>query len=708
MAATSARAKERPGRPEPVGQSRPARQTATSAAFALRVTPPSDRTEAQAHRFATTGGWAAPVAPDGARALSGPGAQTVQRAVAGPGRPLQPQVRGQFEPELGLGLGPVRIHTHPDASTSARALGAKAYTFGSDIVFSPGSYQPGSREGRELLAHELAHVAQQSASGAPVLAAFPDVGFWDVVDVFSPVGGEIGRASGLEGEDVLEGAGRYVLGDTLWDVMHAFGRGFMEGLRNAPKEQLKRISDKFDDFGVVDAYDFTAGYSLGVLEGLWHELRDLFEAIKTLIGLPAAINHFLTQTLPQLAVRLGQLIEQPGGLGDQLKRLNEAFAKDPNGFMAQVDRLFDAARAAILAEIEKRGQGAASRALSFLDEPWDDIGEDVGELTGRVLFEVLLAVGTDAIGNFIKEALALAGKVVGTVVEGALDAVRGLGKLFGTMLEWLEGLLARVAGQAGELFDALRDLVAGLRRLIPELGAAEVEAAGAGGVGVRMPAAEVGRGGAMEARALERPPGSPTVDDLYGRTPKTPASKPGAPEPAKAPKPKPAAAPRVKLLSMGEERASGAQWFLRNADPAEVAASQKGYQVYEYYNREGRCLYVGRSGGAAETKATRATKKALEAPKKATSWVDRGWSHIQEERREIAEADRIVVHAELAEMEASALEHDRIAELKPELNVKKGEFGSRSALGPNYAATVQSAQRQPTYRFETEIVPPTH
>ena len=158
---------------------------------------------------------------------------------------------------------------------------------------------------------------------------------------------------------------------------------------------------------------------------------------------------------------------------------------------------------------------------------------------------------------------------------------------------------------------------------------------------------------------------------------------------------------------MGEKRSSGAQWFLRNADRAEVEASQKGYQVYEYYNREGRCLYVGKSGGAAEAKATRATEKALEAPKKATSWVDRGWSHIQEERREIAEADRIVVHAELTEMEASALEHDRIAELNPTLNVKKGDFGSRAALGPDYEANVQSAEKQPTFRFETEIVPPT-
>ena len=140
---------------------------------------------------------------------------------------------------------------------------------------------------------------------------FPDIGFWDVVDVVSPVAGEVGRASGVQGTDVLEGAARAVLGDTLWDVLHVFARGLIAGLRDAPKDQLKRISDKFGDFGLSAASAFTAGYSVGVLEGLWHELKDLVEAIKTLIGLPAAIGRFLTQTLPKLAMRLDRLIEQP-------------------------------------------------------------------------------------------------------------------------------------------------------------------------------------------------------------------------------------------------------------------------------------------------------------------------------------------------------------------------------------------------------------
>jgi len=46
------------------------------------------------------------------------------------------------------------------------ALGAKAFAAGEDIVFAPGRYRPHTGEGGRLLAHELAHVAQQRRGGS--------------------------------------------------------------------------------------------------------------------------------------------------------------------------------------------------------------------------------------------------------------------------------------------------------------------------------------------------------------------------------------------------------------------------------------------------------------------------------------------------------------------------------------------------------------
>lgn len=64
---------------------------------------------------------------------------------------------------LGVDLSAVRIHTDPVAQQLNRGLAAKAFTFGSHIYFRQGAFQPSTHRGRDLLAHELVHVHQQSA-----------------------------------------------------------------------------------------------------------------------------------------------------------------------------------------------------------------------------------------------------------------------------------------------------------------------------------------------------------------------------------------------------------------------------------------------------------------------------------------------------------------------------------------------------------------
>jgi len=55
----------------------------------------------------------------------------------------------------------VRIHSGSSAGRIATSMGANAVTVGKDIFFAPGRYAPGTPGGDRLLAHELAHVAQQ-------------------------------------------------------------------------------------------------------------------------------------------------------------------------------------------------------------------------------------------------------------------------------------------------------------------------------------------------------------------------------------------------------------------------------------------------------------------------------------------------------------------------------------------------------------------
>ncbi len=61
-----------------------------------------------------------------------------------------------------LDFSNVRVHTDASAQNAARALNAFAFTMGRDIFFDAGQYAPNTRAGEQLLAHELAHIVQQS------------------------------------------------------------------------------------------------------------------------------------------------------------------------------------------------------------------------------------------------------------------------------------------------------------------------------------------------------------------------------------------------------------------------------------------------------------------------------------------------------------------------------------------------------------------
>ena len=86
----------------------------------------------------------------------------VQQALNSPGQPLDAATRAFMEPRFGHDFARVRVYADDRAAESARALNALAYTVAPNIVFGAGQYAPQTDAGRSLLAHELAHVAQQA------------------------------------------------------------------------------------------------------------------------------------------------------------------------------------------------------------------------------------------------------------------------------------------------------------------------------------------------------------------------------------------------------------------------------------------------------------------------------------------------------------------------------------------------------------------
>ncbi|MGE5217815.1 MAG: DUF4157 domain-containing protein [Chloroflexota bacterium] len=88
----------------------------------------------------------------------------VNEVLNAPGRPLDGATQKFFAIRLGHDFSHVRIHTDARAAESARKVNALAYTVGDNVVFGAGQYAPHSTAGQRLLAHELAHVVQQSSS----------------------------------------------------------------------------------------------------------------------------------------------------------------------------------------------------------------------------------------------------------------------------------------------------------------------------------------------------------------------------------------------------------------------------------------------------------------------------------------------------------------------------------------------------------------
>lgn len=156
-----------------------------------------------------------------------------------PGTPLDVSTRRFFEPRFGRDFNSVRVHTDARAAQSASAVDALAYTVGNDVVFGAGRYAPLTHAGRQLLAHELTHVIQQSTSSRTMLQRVVDAahvhcnpgqnGAWDDPVAALTSMDEIARLFAMRVSNMLFLASIALPGDpggTRADVLWAYHRRF--------------------------------------------------------------------------------------------------------------------------------------------------------------------------------------------------------------------------------------------------------------------------------------------------------------------------------------------------------------------------------------------------------------------------------------------------------------------------------------------------
>jgi hypothetical protein len=85
------------------------------------------------------------------------------------GQPLPETMCAFFELQFGYEFSGVRLHTGAESDRLNRALGARAFAYGSDIYLAQGASQSDQR----LIAHELTHVVQQTQKpGSSIIQRF--------------------------------------------------------------------------------------------------------------------------------------------------------------------------------------------------------------------------------------------------------------------------------------------------------------------------------------------------------------------------------------------------------------------------------------------------------------------------------------------------------------------------------------------------------
>lgn len=94
----------------------------------------------------------------------------VRNTINSPGKELDTTTQASMESRFNRDFSDVRVHTDTKAAESTGTENARAYTVGNHIAFNTSEYKPGSLEGDALIAHELAHVVQQTGEGSALTA----------------------------------------------------------------------------------------------------------------------------------------------------------------------------------------------------------------------------------------------------------------------------------------------------------------------------------------------------------------------------------------------------------------------------------------------------------------------------------------------------------------------------------------------------------
>jgi hypothetical protein len=361
----------------------------------------------------------------------------------GTGSELPQHERDYFEPRFGCNLSEVRVHTGREAERLARQLGARAFTLDRDIVFGPNEFAPGKAEGRWLLAHELAHVAQQVARTAPSIQRQPDPlgGGPSDAGVEPLPGGVPPTAEELE-QQRLQGTAPADLADI--DLGPAYEAAYNSGDQQRATGILDQIRQRDWSFGVALPLALPRGQGASALVtpdialAMIENMIAGRPAFRPELGVGGA-SWFVSEGTPYTGVGSGHtvpvqvdLIDTSGGQVFDQAILDEYYAQEEARARPQVEaevrarfRVRSGRDAppqlsnALIDRVERQLRGLAERRM------WERIGREVAASGSKVGEVILPPMGrfSTAPGRFKIVADAAKIRVRGGVMS-LIDALR--------------------------------------------------------------------------------------------------------------------------------------------------------------------------------------------------------------------------------------------------------------------------------------------
>jgi hypothetical protein len=371
-------------------------------------------------------------------------AAIVDAGARGPAAELPASLRAAFGARFGIDLDGVRVHRSPTASAAADALGARAFTFGRDIVVGAGGDDPAT------LAHEAAHAAQFARHGAPGqprgVASHIHPAHTEARAGAAPTaspGGLVQRQEKTEEEKtkadepttkegaLLASLERTETGRSIYSVLPGqvqalvqgqnFQQGFMATFVPAvsaaiTEDDKKALHDEFASPTNTLAFDggMIAGIYAGIAKDLWSNLEGLYEIVKlgveySPVGIPVRVakEAYALGVDPEIYKR---------------KKLAEVeYAKQLIAALTDFFKRVQSDPAALIGSGEAFGRAAGEYSAhwfhgEFLKRSAFWQGETVGEGVGIVATEVaLLFLGPE---EWVARGVAAAGKGAKLAAEG--------------------------------------------------------------------------------------------------------------------------------------------------------------------------------------------------------------------------------------------------------------------------------------------------